>query len=230
MRKKLVSAKQLFREYLTLPERTRVILQTVFSSAFNALLGIAKLVLGIVAGSPWCVINAVYYLLLGLGRGSALQNCFFPIKSKKEQTKPERKHGVFLYDGFFLCLLGVSYLLISIRMYFRGDVDRYPEYLVYGVILIALAKLVGSIIGLLPKRGLFPERKKDRRLSIVRLYSLMDACVSVVVSRCAILMIVEAPNAVPSSAVFGMLVSVAMLASGLFVLMREITEKRKTYD
>lgn len=78
--------------------------------------------------------------------------------------------------AFFL--LGFSYLLISIRMLFKGAATRYPDYFAYITIALALAKLISAISGMFSRR-----KQKDSQISIMRDYSFVDACVSVVVSR-----------------------------------------------
>lgn len=209
------NVKKLVNQYLSLSEQNRLVLNSLASSVFNAVLGIVKLLLGVICLSPWLIINAVYCLLLWLGRSGALKKYAFTRKTNR--LAGMEKRTVHLQGGAFLCLLGLSYMVISVRMYFRGEVTLYPEYIVYGIVVVTFVKLIAGVAGMISGR-----KERDPLVDSMRLYSFADACISIVVSRCAILMMMKSPNAVQSSAVFGMIVSLVFALIGASKIIRAL--------
>ncbi|WP_211296455.1 hypothetical protein [Paenibacillus donghaensis] len=65
-------------------------------------------------------------------------------------------YGICCYQrsGTFLCLLGISYLLVSLRMYFVGDAIIFRGYIAYLVAAVAFTKLGFAICGTLNNRHL----------------------------------------------------------------------------
>lgn len=207
--------------YLSRDEKTKAILSALFSSILNVILGLCKLVVGVLFRSPWSVIHAVYYLLLCLGRGNALVKYENAVAHHAEnEDEKQAEWESYRHSGLFLMLLGFSYLLISIRTYFRGEYIAFPDWLIFGYVIFCFVKLANGIYGIV--NGI---RLKSPLLSVTRIFSFADACVSLVVSRCALLLFTGQPNAVPNSALFGMVVSVLFFILGLAMSLRRHKEK-----
>ena len=97
-------------------ETHRTVLSTVGSAIYGVMLGIGKLLLGLLAWSPWFIINAIYYLLLSAARGTTVWR-YATIHAKQdvaETRQTAREYRACKQGGIFLCLLGAVYLLISI--------------------------------------------------------------------------------------------------------------------
>lgn len=188
----------------------------LLSSLWNALMGTIKVILGILFSSPWYIVNGVYYLVLCVARGRTILT-YISFYEKNEDHSYIKEHIIYQKSGFFLCILGFSYLLISIRMFYRGDVTRFPGYAVFAVVIISLIKLCSSIYGLF-----YDHNESGFVVRVIRMFSLADAGVSIVMTRCALLLIVNAPAAVSNSAIFGMIISVVLMISGIWMWKKPI--------
>ena len=199
----------------------RTLITTLISTLLNALTGIVKLVLGMVMLSPWIIANSIYYLLLGTARGQLLNK--YRNLETKENTEDRYKDELAAYrkSGLFLCLIGLSYLCICLRMYYFKDTATYSELIIYVVALLSFVKLGCSISGIITSR-----RKKTPALSAMKIVGLADACLSIVMTRCSLLMLMGADGAVSNSSGFGMAVSVVVIMIGTVMLIKY----RKAYN
>lgn len=218
MKQKFALFIQMMRRWRVLTDDERAVLSATGSTAANLLLGVGKLVLGVLLASPWFAINAVYYVLLGVARGSAVLYCGAVFREQNPAVRTLRQKRAGRFGGVFLVLLGVCYLLISVRMYFREESTTYAWYILFAVVLITFCKIVFSVRGLL-----FCSHKRDPVIRLIRKFSFADACVSLVTIRCALLLLTDAPNAIRNSAFFGILVSVILVGMGVGSVVRDQT-------
>ena len=128
--------------------------------------------------------------------------------------------AVYKHSGIFLCLLGISYLLVCLRMYLVGDPVVYQGYIVFLVAAIAFAKLSISIYGIVMSR-----HRKSPVITTLKIINFTDAMVSIVVTQFTLLTMQRSPHAMESSALFGMGCSLFFIILG--ILMRL---KRKQLD
>lgn len=206
---------RIVQKYKTMNKKHRVLLAGSFSTIWNALIGIGKMLLGFLFFSPWYVINGIYYLILGIARGSTIHTYIRIYAQADIQKSFEDECLMYRKSGLFVGLLGFSYLLVSLRMYYRADVTHFPDYVVFGVVIVSLSKLFSSLY-----RLFWDRHSKDLVVRVLRVFSFADAGVSLVMTRCALLLIVRAPEAVANSALFGMIISVSLLLVGLFMWRR----------
>lgn len=178
-------------------------------------MGIGKLILGLYLLSGWFIINALYYLILCAARGQAL----YKYTVAKNTEDPEQRYNiefhVYQRSGAFLCLLGITYLLVCMRMYFVGDVIIFRGYIVYLVATIAFSKLGFAIYGTMANRHL-----KGPIVSTLKIISFIDAMVSIVVTQYTLLLMEKSANAISSSALFGMGCSVLFFLLGIYMLLK----------
>lgn len=203
-----------------LSDDTKAVLTAAGSTITNLLLGFGKLLLAFFTGSPWFAINAVYYVLLGLARGSAVLFCVSIFQPQAPEKTQQRKRHACMFGGIFLILLGLCYLLISVRMYFREESITYAGYLIFGVVLLTFAKMGGAAHGLF-----FQRKSRDPVLTLIRKFSFADACVSLVTMRCALLMLSGASHAIQNSALFGGIVSFILIGLGSGSLFQAVKSK-----
>lgn len=215
--------RQLIQKYDTIDKKYRIIWRAVVSSGWNALIGAGKVLVGLVFFSPWYVVNGIYYLILCAARGSAIRTSLHLYDRERTQLSYEQECHIYHHSGIFVGGLGFSYLLISIRMFFRGDVTRFPDYAVFAVVIGSLAKLGSSIYG-----AFYDRKSASPVVRVVRILSLADAGVSLVMTRCALLLIVDAPNAVSNSAIFGMIVSTVLMLTGLWMWRRTLQGEERS--
>ena len=103
---------------------SRTLLVSAGSSILNALIGAAKLVLGIVFFSPWLIVTGIYYLVLCAARGRILKIYSGIRRMNEEADREARQTALFPHSGFFICMIGLSYLGVCLCMYFWGEVAR----------------------------------------------------------------------------------------------------------
>lgn len=190
---------------------------SVVSFGVNALIGAGKLILGFVLLSPWFIVTAVYYLILCGARGQLLwrfKNTRF-IEDGIERF--DQQFAVFRHSGFFLCLLGLSYLFICFRMYNWGEGSTYPNYILYGVAGVAFYKVGISIHGMVVSK-----RMKNPLLTTTKIIAFADACVSIVAVQCALLTVEDSAKAATrSSALLGTGCSIVFIGIGIYMLLRK---------
>lgn len=203
---------KLMERYRSIDRKTRTLFSAAASSIYNALFGLIKILFGFLFLSPWYVVNGIYYLFLCAGRGFALREYAHLGELTEAQEQQKSEWQVYRRSGIFLCLLGASYLLICVRMFFREDVTIFPGYAVFCVVIMSLSKFVSAIYGLF-----YDRHAQSPMVKAVRIFSLADAGVSLVMTRCALLLITDAPGAVKNSSIFGMIVSGGMVAVGLWM-------------
>lgn len=131
---------------------SRTLLVSAGSSILNALIGAAKLVLGIVFFSPWLIVTGIYYLVLCAARGRILKIYSGIRRMNEEADREARQTALFRHSGFFICMIGLSYLGVCLCMYFWGEVVTYPPYLIYGVAAVAFYKIGMAIRGMIVTR------------------------------------------------------------------------------
>ena len=208
------------REFLTHYRQNtneRIALITRMSFVLNILIGVGKLALGVYLLSSWFAVNAFYYLLLCVARGQALTQLGLVDEIENPQKRYTREISIFKKNGFFVCLIGVSYLLVCLHMYLSGNANNYSnDYIVYGVATVAFTKIGFAIAGIISTRKL-----KRPILSVIKIISLMDACVSIVLTQCALLVMMKSDHAIESSALFGMAISIVFILFGLLMLFRK---------
>ena len=201
----------IMRDYLR-----RTVVSATFSSGFNLVLGVGKLILGIISLSPWFVVNAVYYLLLSACRIQAVRKLLGTANIKDRYEKYNAEFTVYKRSGVFLCLMGAVYFVVCLYMYFNGDRDTRNFNIILAIATIAFTKIVLSIIGLVKTKGLH-----NPILSVIKIASFTDAMVSIVVTQCALLSMEGSEHAVSSSALFGMGCGVMFAGIGVFMILRK---------
>lgn len=201
------------RQFYFTDDFSRTVCIAFGSISINALMGAGKIIFGLSYQSPWLLITALYALILCLAKGQIL----YRGGKIKDLTLSQQK-CIFRFSGWFVCLLAVSYFLVCLRMFSAGEANTYPEFLVYGITSTAFYKIVLAIYGVI-KAG----RRKNPVLQALKIFSLLDACVSIVTVQCALLMMQEHEHiATSSSGMLGMCFSGMFLLTGISMLRKKI--------
>jgi len=218
--------KKLLARYIESSYQERTITATSASFAINAVMGLGKLLLGIYLLSPWFVTNAVYYLILCIARGQALKKYKMSARLKDVKKQYDLELAAYKHSGVFICILGFSYLFVCLRMFFAGDSTPYKEfYLIYGVATVSFTKLGFAIHGTVVTRHLH-----SPIVSAMKVFNFTDAFVSIVVTQCALLSMMQVKNAAGYSAITGMAVSVFFIFRGILMLRKKklVTTKKQS--
>ncbi|HML37206.1 MAG TPA: hypothetical protein PKA19_07290 [Bacillota bacterium] len=194
----------------------RTIATTTASFVINAVSGTGQLALGIYLLSPWFMANAMYYLLLCSARGHALQRYRKAKLIANTEKRYDFEFSVYKHSGILICLSGIAYLLVCLRMHFAGDATVYSGYTVYLVALIAFSKLGTAIHGTIVTRHL-----KAPIVSTLKVLNFTDACVSIVVTQCTLLTMEHTENAIGYSSIAGMIASGIFILQGIIMLIKK---------
>ncbi|WP_342421640.1 hypothetical protein [Paenibacillus sp. FSL E2-0178] len=191
-------------------ERTAMV--NAVSLAVNAVIGAGKLILGVYLLSGWLITNAIYYLILSAARGQALHKFAAVKQIEQPGERLQLEHNIYRRSGLSLCLLGISYLLVSLRMYVLGDALIFSGNLVYLVAAVSFTKLGMAIYGMTANRNL-----KGPIVSTLKIFSFTDALVSIVVTQYTLLTMQHSPRALDSSALLGMGFSLFFVCIGMYM-------------
>lgn len=205
------------KQYQKIGYRDRTMLLSIGAFSINALIGAGKLVLGIALFSPWFIVTALYYLLLCGARGQLLWRFRHTRMIENYKERFDKQFAVFRHSGIFICLIGVSYLFICLRMYVWGEANTYPFYIIYGVAAVAFYKTGVSIYGMVVSR-----KMNNPLLTTMKVIAFVDSMVSIVAVQCALLTMEEsAESATQSSALLGAAFSVMFIGIGIYMLLRK---------
>ena len=198
-------------------KQNRITTTVTGSLAINAFTGVSQLVIGLIFLSPWYIINSVYNLLLSAARVQSVRQYKKAIAIEDEKDRYDNEFAVHKRGGIFICLMGISYLGICIWMFFTGESKVQNEMvLVLCVATVAFTKISLAIHGMIVNRHMH-----DPIVSLFKKIAFLDAMVSIVVTQCSLLTMMETAEAVGSSALFGMGVSLLFLAIGIFMLVKK---------
>ena len=197
--------------------QNRTVTITTVSLIINAVIGIGNLILGVHLLSLWFIANAGYYLLLSAARGQALKKYAAANKVENSRERYNMEFSVFRRSGVFLCLLGISYLLVCLRMYLFGDATVYEGYTVYLVATVAFTKIVFAVHGAITTRNL-----SNPIVSAIKIINFTDAMVSIVVTQYTLIALEgSSREAANSSSLFGMGCSVLFVVIGIWMLCKK---------
>lgn len=204
-------------------ERTAVF--SVASFGLNALFGATKLVMGVYLFSAWFIINAVYYLILCVAKGRVLKEYKVVKEMERGHARYDKEFGIYKQSGIFICLLGVSYLLVCLRMWFIGDATVYGGLTVYFIATVAFSKMGSAIYGLIKYRHM-----RDPIISCLKMINITDAFVSIVVTQCTLLAMADIADAAQLSAIAGLIFSTIIIVQGVMMIRKKKKYPIATYN
>lgn len=188
----------------------------IFSFLIHGLIGIGKLILGIYLFSGWFITNAIYYLILCAARGHVLYRFKLTKTLEDAHQRYAKEYTVYRQSGIFLCMLGITYFFVCLRMYIVGDPVAYEGHIIFLVALIAFIKLGFAIGGTIVHRHL-----KNPIFTTLKLISFVDAIVSIVVTQYMLLVMKQSSQAIYSSARFGMGCSIVFIGIGIYMFLNK---------
>lgn len=200
----------LYREKYFTHHYDRTMTMTVCSFLLNFSIGIAKIGLGAVYTSLWLILLGSYSIILSLSRLYIIWVSKKLVRITDRQIRTQHCKEVIHRSGTFMIVLGISYFIVCLCLYFFDEKTTYPDYLLYGVAAAAFYKIGSAVYGLISARI-----QQSLLLSVLKVISFLDACVSIVAVQCALLTMKESAVASSSSAFLGMAVSALFLVTGI---------------
>ena len=182
----------------------------------NALMTIVKMIFGIYLSSGWLVINAMYFLVIGVVRYYVMKRYIF---SKSVVDRKEKYHfdfNVHKIGGALVFFIGSTYSLTCVRMYIVGDAITINGMLVYFFVLFNVIKLAFAIYGMIITRN-----KENYIIRTMKVIGIIDAFLSIAETAYAVMSNLGYEYAAQASSIIGMVASVGVLVSGLVMLNRQ---------
>lgn len=178
------------------------------SVAINTVLGITKLLMGIMSLSFFTCMNALYTLLLVLARVSAI------FGAVTEDATNERRHA--LRSSTLLLLSSVAYVSYNGWLYHHATQSSYPKWIALGIATVTFVEIGLGIQSLVSVR-----KSRSLPLKNVRTISLCSSIVSLVLTQAALLSIAGEGTHDPAvNAILGFLVGIVCSAFGIHAILR----------
>ena len=205
--------------------KDRTVAIAFFSMLVNAITGIGNLFLGFRLTSVWFIIAASYYLIMCAARAQTVRLYQKSRLLTDKSDRYETEFTVYSDCGILVCLSGLSYFFICLRLFFLGEYKEYTRIVVICIAAMSVYKVAFSIYGKYISR-----KMKSPIISTLKTISLVDACVSVNATLNSLLTYnTSSVIAIRVSACVGMIMSVVFLINGIFMMLRRLPRDEMDY-
>ncbi len=179
------------------------------SGAGNTVLGLGKILSGVLSLSVFVCINGGYTLGMVIARSCALAG-FLRAKDLKDQCRYYRLSGV------ILILASLLYLSYSGWAYYHPKYTAYPKSIALAIATFTFVEIGLNIYGVVSNR-----KKSTPLLHALKTINLAASLISLVLTQSAILSIAQGGYHDPSSnALLGALLGACAALLGVFMLWR----------
>ncbi|MGN1008998.1 MAG: hypothetical protein ACI4PV_08625 [Butyricicoccus sp.] len=191
------------------PAASRSLHLTGMSGAANLLLGLGKIISGVLSLSIFVCVNGCYTLGMVMARYCALAGVL-----KGRDQKTQIRH--YQWSGIILILASLLYMAYSGWLYFHPKQAAYHEY-----IALAIATVTFTEIGLNLRGVLLFRKSATPLLHAIKTINLAASLISLVLTQSAILSFVEEGDHNPAwNAALGVLMSGCAILLGFYMLSR----------
>lgn len=181
----------------------------VASGAMNLVLGLGKIVSGILSLSMFTCVNGGYTLGMVFARGCALAGSLYP-NDQQKQYRYYRRAGVVLLAGSLL------YLAYSGWFYFHPKYTAYPKSVALAIATFTFTEITLNVRGILIYR-----KKRTHLLHALKTINLATSLITLVLTQSAILSFAQGGYYNPASnALLGLLTGTCAALLGIFMLWR----------
>ena len=174
--------KELIKKFRALEKKDQLIFFLVCSTISNFCVGIIKFVLSLSIPSFWFFINAVFSLVLAIGRFLTIKryNKIKVLKDKNIQINEGYKN--YIQNGVMLIVLGIIYFFVSSYMYYKGTNTNMHEYITYLVALIAFTSIGSAIYGMIKYK-----KNQEPIIKGIKITNFANALTSIVLTQVVLL-------------------------------------------
>lgn len=187
-----------------------------FAILCNFLMTCAKIFFGIFLHSGWFIINAVYFMALGLLRYYVLRKYIFAKTFEESEDKYSFGFDVHKSGGYFIAFLSLTYLLCCLRMYFIGDAITIGGKLVYCLLVFTLIKFAFAVYGMIVTR-----HRENLIVRLLKVIGTVDAFISIVPTTYAFLSMMNKYYSADLSSAIGICISFGVMISGIVMIRRK---------
>lgn len=186
------------------------------SGAGNVLLGMGKIISGILSLSIFVCVNGGYTLGMVLARYCALAGV---IRAKDRKAQ----YQYYRFSGIILIAASVLYMAYSGWSYFHPKYTAYPKYIALAIATFTFVEIGLNIRGVLVNR-----KNKTPLLHALKTINLATSLISLVLTQSAILSIAQGGYHNPASnALLGLLTGACAVLLGVFMVWRIRRIERK---
>lgn len=197
--------KNYFKKYASNKE-DRIAIFSAFSGIINFFLAVLKIVIGLFFSSIWLIIFGGYYLTLFFCRSFFLKKYSLARLENREVTIQYK-------DALVYILLGFSFMICSLTMYNGGNNTTFDHLTSIIIATIGFYKIIVAIIGMIKIR-----KSKNPFLILLKMVSLSDGAVALVLTQFALLTSENNENVNVSTGLFGLGIGFFISVLGLILL------------
>lgn len=205
--------KKLIKKFRALEKKDQLIFFLLCSTISNFCVGIIKFILSLSIPSFWFFINAIFSLVLAVGRFLTIKryNKIKTLEYKKLQMKEEYKN--YMQNGVMLIILGIIYFFVSSYMYYKGTNTNMHEYITYLVALIAFTSIGTAIYGMIKYK-----RNQEPIIKGIKITNFANALTSMVLTQVVLLDTFANEYDSTLNGYTGMGVSLIIIGLGLYMI------------
>lgn len=187
---------------------SRMLHLTGLSGLGNILMGLFKIVSGVLAFSIFTCVNGCYTLGMVLARYCALKGAVWT-KDISEQYRYYR------WSGIVLIVTSCLYIIYSIRMYFHPSYTAYHPYIAMGIATVTFVEIGLNLRGVLVFR-----KNRSPLLHALKTINLATSLISLVLTQAAILSFANEVQRPETNGILGVLMGVCAVLLGVHMLLR----------
>ena len=205
--------KKLIKKFRALEKKDQLIFFLLCSTISNFCVGLIKFILSLSIPSFWFFINAIFSLVLAVGRFLTIKryNKIKTLEYKKLQMKEEYKN--YMQNGVMLIILGIIYFFVSSYMYYKGTNTNMHEYITYLVALIAFTSIGTAIYGMIKYK-----RNQEPIIKGIKITNFANALTSMVLTQVVLLDTFANEYDSTLNGYTGMGVSLIIIGLGLYMI------------
>ena len=173
---------KIIKRFIELEKQDKIIFFLALTTIVNILMAVVKLVFSLTLPSLWFFVNAIFNFILALLRFFSIRDYKKIKMSKSVDEKLKIGFKNYLNNGILLILLGISYFMVSVYIYYKGSFTNMHEYLTYLVSFMAFYSIFSAIYGMV-------KYKKDKTpiISAVKITNFANALTSIVLTQVVLL-------------------------------------------
>lgn len=205
---------KIIRKFLSLEKNDQVIFFLLVTTVLNTIMAFIKFAFSITLPSLWFGINATFNIILVLLRIFSIRDYRRMRLEINIQRKREIGFQNYVNNGILLILLGISYFMVSVYMYYKGTNTTMHEYLTYLIALIAFYSIGSAIYGMAKYK-----RNHNPVLSSVKITNFANALTSIVLTQVVLLDTFN--NGIDvrmANGFMGMGISIIIICLGLYMI------------
>lgn len=187
---------------------SRMLYLTGLSGLGNILMGLFKIISGVLALSIFTCVNGCYTLGMVLARYCALAGVI--------RTKDiSKQYRYYRWSGIVLIVTSCLYIAYSIRMYFHPTYTAYHPYIAMGIATVTFVEIGLNLRGVLVFR-----KNHSPLLHALKTINLATSLISLVLTQAAILSFADEGQNPASNGILGALMGTCAVLLGVYMLLR----------